>query len=264
VLSTGGVHEDLGLGNAARSAVLKVMRAVPEPFRPAAAATSQRILVDPAGWRRGAEPVGQLGVLQAAVFTGRRLRLRYRSSGPRKPGDTGQASERVVDPYGLVCKAGIWYLVADQRGEPRLFRVSRVAWAADEAPVRRRDGVELAELWQALRRQVEERPAGLAVVVRVRRDWLDMFRRICAANLDGVEGDGGDDPEWAVVRLRFGGVPAARIMLGFGRDVEVVSPPEVRADHAAVAAAVVAQYTAGHTAGHTAGPADSNMRLDVG
>ena len=60
------------------------------------------------------------------------------------------------------------------------------------------------------------------------------------------------------------GVLAARIMLGFGRDVKVVSPPEVRADHAAVAAAVVAQYTAGHTAGHTAGPADSNMRLDVG
>jgi predicted DNA-binding transcriptional regulator YafY len=67
VLTTGGAHEDLGLGNAARSAVLKVMRAVPEPFRPAATATSQRILVDPAGWMRGSEPAGQLGVLQAAA-----------------------------------------------------------------------------------------------------------------------------------------------------------------------------------------------------
>jgi predicted DNA-binding transcriptional regulator YafY len=244
VLSTGGAHEDLGLGTAARSAVLKVMRAVPAPFRPAATATSQRILVDPAGWMRGAEPVGQLGVLQAAVFTDRRLRLRYRSSGPRKPGDTGEPSERVVDPYGLVCKAGIWYLVADQRGEPRLFRVSRVMWAAaDEAPVRRRDGVELADLWQALRRQVESRPAELAVVVRVRRDWLDMFRRICASNLVGGDGgDEGDDPEWAVVRLRFGAVIAARVMLGFGCDVEVVSPPEVRDDLVAVAAAVVARH----------------------
>ena len=46
--------------------------------RPAAAATSQRILVDPAGWMRAPDPVGQLGVLRAAVFTGRRLRLRYR------------------------------------------------------------------------------------------------------------------------------------------------------------------------------------------
>jgi hypothetical protein len=43
------------------------MRAVPEPFRPAATATSQRILVDPAGWMRPPDPMGQLGVLQAAA-----------------------------------------------------------------------------------------------------------------------------------------------------------------------------------------------------
>jgi predicted DNA-binding transcriptional regulator YafY len=68
------------------------------------------------------------------------------------------AQERVVDPYGLVCKAGIWYLVADSGGEPRLFRVSRMVSAAvDEAPVRRRDGVELAELWELLRHGVEDR-----------------------------------------------------------------------------------------------------------
>lgn len=52
------------------------------------------------------------------MFTDRRLRLRlrlrYRSSGH------GSASERVVDPYGLVCKAGTWYLVADSGGEPEI------------------------------------------------------------------------------------------------------------------------------------------------
>ncbi len=172
VLTTGGAQEDLGLGTAARSAILKVMRAVPEPFRPAATATSQRILVDPAGWMRAPDPAGELGVLQTAVFTDRRLRLGYRSSGPREPEASGQtaersASERVVDPYGLVCKAGIWYLVADSEDEPRLFRVSRVVSAVvDEEPVRRRDGVELAGLWASLRREVEDRPAPLEVVVR--------------------------------------------------------------------------------------------------
>jgi predicted DNA-binding transcriptional regulator YafY len=247
VLSTGGAPDDLGWGTAARSAVLKVMRAVPAPFRPAADQTSQRILVDPARWMRGPEPVGLLGALQAAVFTDRRLRLRYRSSGQREP------SERIVDPYGLVCKAGTWYLVADQRGEPRLFRVSRVASAvADEAPVRRRDGVELANLWETLRAKVEDRPAEVPVLVRVRREWLDMFRRICAAHLvtggDEAGGDeaGGDeaggDGDWVAVRLRFAAVPAARTLLSFGGDVEVVSPPEVRADLGRVAAEVTARY----------------------
>jgi predicted DNA-binding transcriptional regulator YafY len=136
-----------------------------------------------------------------------------------------------------------WYLVADQGGEPRLFRVSRVASAvADEAPVRRRDGVELAEMWEALRQQVEERPAGVPVVVRVRRERLDMFRRICAANLTEGDGDGAGDARWAVVGLRFAAVPAARTLLSFGDDVEVVSPGEVRADLASVAASVVACY----------------------
>lgn len=238
VLTTGGAQEDLGLGTELRSAILKVMRAVPAPFQPAAAAASQRILVDPAGWMRRPDPVGQLGVLQAAVFTDRRLRLRYRSSGQQA------ASERVVDPYGLVCKAGIWYLVADSGGEPRLFRVSRVVAAeADEVPVRRRDGVELAALWQSLRRDVEDRPGRLAVTARVRRDVLDMFGRICAANLAGEAV--ADGPDWVLVPLRFPAIPAARALLAFGADVEVLAPAEVRADLAATAAAAISCYEPG-------------------
>jgi predicted DNA-binding transcriptional regulator YafY len=52
------------------------------------------------------------------------------------------------------------------------------------------------------------------------------------------------------VRLRFAAVPAARTLLSFGADVEVVSPTEVRADLACVAAEIVAQY--------------SNVHLDMG
>jgi len=246
VLTTGGAQEDLGLGTAARSAILKVMRAVPEPFRPAATATSQRILVDPAGWMRSPDPVGALGVLQAAVFTDRRLRLRYRSSGRPERETAGEAvladRERVVDPYGLVCKAGTWYLVADSGGEPRLFRVSRVVSAvADEAPVRRRDGVSLAGLWASLRREVEDRPAPLVVLVRVRREWLDVFGRMCVANLTGplplATG------EWIELRLRFAAVKAARTLLSFGANVEVMSPPEVRVELAAVASEIVELYS---------------------
>jgi predicted DNA-binding transcriptional regulator YafY len=157
----------------------------------------------------------------------------------------------VVDPYRLVCKAGVWYLVADSDGEPRLFRVSRVTSAVvDEAPVRRRDGVELAQLWESLRRQVEDRPAPVPAVVRVRREWLDMFGRICAAHLVGSVADAkAVDDEWVQVRLRFAAVPAARTLLSFGGNVEVLSPPEVRADLASVAADVVARYGPGLASG---------------
>jgi double-stranded uracil-DNA glycosylase len=107
--------------------------------------------------------------------------------------------------------------------------------------VRRRDGMELAGLWASLRREVEDRPAPLEVLVRVRREWLDMFGRIWAAHLDGLLPAA--TGEWTEVRLRFAAVKAARTLLSFGGNVEVVSPPEVRADLAAVAADVVTQYS---------------------
>jgi WYL domain len=56
--------------------------------------------------------------------------------------------------------------------------------------------------------------------------------------------DGGDG-EWVMVRLRFAAMPAARTLLSFGGNVEVVSPPEFRADLASVAADVVARYGPG-------------------
>jgi hypothetical protein len=57
----------------------------------------------------------------------------------------------------------------------------------------------------------------------------------------------GDLDHGAVLRLRFGGVAAARIVLSFGGDVEVVSPPEVREDLAVVAAATVRVYDVDRT-----------------
>lgn len=239
VLTTGGAQADLGLAAPLRSAIAKVMRAVPGPFREAATVASQRILVDPERWMRGAETAQALRAVQECVFADERMRLGYRSS--------GQASARVrtVDPYGLVCKAGVWYLVADSDGEPRLFRVSRVTSAAPAGdPVRRRAGVDLAGLWKQLRQQVEERPGHVPVTVRVRPSRLDMLLRICAPDVVSVAPATGDN--WVRVDMRFPVAIAARILLSFGTGVEVLSPADVRADLRATAAEIAASYAAVH------------------
>jgi predicted DNA-binding transcriptional regulator YafY len=246
VLTTGEAQADLGLAAPLRSAIAKVMRAVPGPFQEAATAASQRILIDPQRWLRAPEPADALGELQDCVFADRRVHLGYRSS--------GQAAARVrtVDPYGLVCKAGVWYLVADSHGEPRLYRVSRVTSVTpSDEPARRRAGVDLAGLWAELRQQVEERPGRIPVRVRVRRSRLDMLLRICAQDVDAVEttavtgqlsAEQDGECEWVAVRLRFPVTTAARILLSFGVDVEVLAPAEVRDDLGATAAAVAASY----------------------
>ncbi|MFI9205474.1 helix-turn-helix transcriptional regulator [Streptomyces sp. NPDC053048] len=233
VLAAQGTHSALGLDGALGSALRKVMAALPAPHRPAAEATSRRILVDPVRWMAGPGPAVDLGELHTAVFTERRLRLRYRHSGESAP------KTYTVDPYGLVAKAGIWYLVADRRARPRLFRADRVvAVTPTDETVRRRAGVELAEVWEELRREVEQRRADVLVTARVRRSRLDMFLRILGHRLTGPPCDG--DP--ATVELALTDAREARSVLSFGPDVEVISPRPVREDLARIAAATAERY----------------------
>ncbi|WP_329147688.1 WYL domain-containing protein [Streptomyces sp. NBC_01456] len=274
ILAAEGAHTALGLDEALGSALRKVMAALPAPHRPAAELTGRRILVDPDRWLGGPRPSADLAELQSAVFSDLRLRLRYRHSGET------QWRTYTVDPYGLVAKAGTWYLVADRRGAPQLFRADRVASATlTDAPVRRRAGVELAEVWQQLRRQVEDRPAGVRVTARIRRDRLDLAVRILGGALtglprtgegggtggggdDGGDGDGGDSADggkgaaagdvadadaesgWAVIELTYPVIRAVRQLLQFGDSLEVLGPPEARRVMAEAAAALTAVYAA--------------------
>ncbi|GHI04801.1 DNA-binding transcriptional regulator [Streptomyces cellostaticus] len=237
ILAAQGAHAALGLDAALGSALRKVMAALPAPHRPAAEVTSRRILVDATRWRSGPQQAVDLEVLQDAVFSDRRLKLRYRHSGEREP------RTYTVDPYGLVAKAGVWYLVADRRGAPRLFRADRVRSARllDE-PVRRRTGVELADVWEVLRRQVEERPQdGIDVTVRIRRERLDMFQRMTAAQLTELPDDDGES-DWVTARLSYPALRAVRQLLAFSDQVEILDPPEARAELVRAARSVTALY----------------------
>ncbi|MGW7823301.1 helix-turn-helix transcriptional regulator [Streptomyces puniciscabiei] len=239
ILAAQGAHAALGLDAALGSALRKVMAALPAPHRPAAEVTSRRILVDATRWKSGPQQAVDLEVLQDAVFADRRLRLRYRHSGEREP------RTYTVDPYGLVAKAGVWYLVADRRGAPRLFRADRIRSARPlDEPVRRRPGVELADAWEVLRRQVEEQQGGIEVTVRVRRERFDMFQRVAAAQLTAVPDDDGES-EWVTARLTYPVLPAVRQLLGFSDQVELLDPPEARAELLAGARSVTALYQQG-------------------
>lgn len=253
VLAAQSAHSALGLADALGSALRKVMAALPAPHRPAAELTSRRIIVDPDRWLTGPHPAVDLDVLHTAVFADRRLRIRYVHSGDARP------HTYTVDPYGLVAKAGVWYLVADRRGRPRLFRADRVRWATvTDAPVRRRAAVELADVWEVLRRQVEDRPGRVAVIARVRRHRIDMFRRIvgrmyvASPDADGhtdersgenaTQHAGHASDDWVTVQLAYPALPAVRQLLQFGADVEVVEPVEARTVLARAAEEIRARY----------------------
>jgi predicted DNA-binding transcriptional regulator YafY len=225
------------LGRSVASAVRKLLAAVPEARRPGIAAR-RTVVVEPAGWHRAGQPAGDdpaLAALERAVTADERVRIRYRPA-------SGTPGWRTVDPYGLVSKAGTWYLVAAARGSPRMFRVSRVEEVvATGTPAHRPDDRDLEAVWIELRDRLEQAPEAVTVQVRVDPAWRAMVERVVAAQLVGPPAPDPERPDVVDLPFRAAGA-AVGILLGLGAMVEVLGPPEVRSLMASRAAEVVALY----------------------
>lgn len=228
--------DDLGLGTALSSAVHKLIAAVPASQREEAQRARQRVLVDHTGWYRAAPPTPLLGIVQEAVWADRRLRVRYRH------GD-GRGADYRLDPYGLVVKAGVWYLVAASAGLARLYRVDRVGAAEvlDE-PADRPPDLDLPALWARLRDEFEAQDS-VRVRLRVARESVQLLLRVTDGRRTGDVAVDDHDDGAPVVELAFPSAELARItLLGFGAAVEILRPDELRAEVLAAARQVVALY----------------------
>jgi predicted DNA-binding transcriptional regulator YafY len=241
-----GAAVDRGLEADLQGALRKLLAALPAAQRPGVVAARQRVVVDSVGWRREADATPWLEVVQEAVWSDRRLQLRYRHA------DADESSEIALDPYGLVAKAGIWYLIgvpvvgAGTQPAARMYRVSRIEAAAVlEVPAPRPAGLDLEQLWSQLRRGVERREQTVVVTVRVQRAVAARLLRMVASSLRGSPQRRGDDdrPDWEVMVLPFVAAEAAQgLLLAFGTKVEVVDPPAVLAAVIAEAQRVVELY----------------------
>ncbi|MFI6808716.1 WYL domain-containing protein [Streptomyces luteogriseus] len=129
-------------------------------------------------------------------------------------------------------QADVWYFVADHDGEARLFRTDRALSASVlDQPAQRRDGVGPTDVWQILSRRIDDIPAPFAVTVRVPGKVLARFLRFHEPDLAAPtpaesppETEGGGEPGWTRIELRFRSPQAAETLLAFGPDVEVLTP----------------------------------------
>ena len=137
-----GPAAQLGLKHDVESARLKLISALPATMRGDAQRISSKLHLDPIDWYREALPVPHLAVVAEAVWSERRLAMRYES--------WKAVATRTVDPLGLVLKAGNWYLVAALGEQPRTFKVAAIDRAeAVSAPVRRPSKFDLVAYWSA-------------------------------------------------------------------------------------------------------------------
>lgn len=214
--------DDLGLGKAAEAAFIKLFATVPSAARHDAESASQRIYVDVTGWNRSEESVPLLPLLQEAVRQDRAVRFKYQR------GDDCEV-ERVVNPLGLVAKGSVWYLVAAVDGDIRNYRVSRVIEAemTDQTFVRP-EAFDLVAHWRQSAVEFKSRFPRYQVTARVHPEAVN--RLYIIGRFSRVEHvDPPDEDGWRRVSICFQFEDdACECLLGFGDQVEILDPPELR------------------------------------
>ena len=222
------------------TAVRKLLRALPAPFRADAERAAAAVHVDPDRW--GAAPSATLGllrVLQEAVVRGRVLELDYRSR-------AGVSGARVVEPLGLVDKGGTWYLVAGTGRGRRTFRVDRIGSAVPTGGTfPRPDDLDLAAEWQASASEVDAHRSSVRATVRVPQQLVPVLRTHFGRYLSDLDPVPDERGRVSVVVGAHQVRGLAEQLAGFGAAVEVLDRPEVRAELARIGAELVRAHGAG-------------------
>jgi predicted DNA-binding transcriptional regulator YafY len=213
-----GALGDPRLIAAAERAFGKLMAAMPGAMQEQAASIRARVHIDPSGWRPMSEDLSALPVVQDAITRDRKLTFTY-----RRP--DGETAARSVDPFGVVCKRTVWYLVARAPAGMRTYRISRMSGAVVlslgfERPAR----FDLADYWKTSASQLEQHRQSFSATLSLSREAAASLSRWC--HVTEVK----RSRDRVTLQVEFESPAQARFtILGLGADVRVVAPPDLRA-----------------------------------
>jgi len=218
-----------------RSALRKLVRALPDTFRADAQAAADAVVIDSARWgaRDRARPA-QVDALQDAVVRRRKVALDYENRARER-------TRRVVDPWGLVDKDDVWYLLAGTEKGQRTFRVDRITELTVTHIVAERPAdFELSGEWERVVDEVEQRRSLLSATVLIAERLVPVLRDRFGRHSETLETR--DDGR---VRVRVSApmaVSIAQELAGWGALVEVEEPDSVQAELARLGAELVERY----------------------
>ncbi|WP_030617642.1 helix-turn-helix transcriptional regulator [Streptomyces sclerotialus] len=245
---------ELGLADAASAARLKVSAALLPELRDAATGAAQRFHLDAPGWYQTPSTPELLPAIAEALWDDRVLTARY--------GRKGTEVDRVLEPYGLVLKAGVWYLVARADGgdggrgrqEPqgrreghRVYRVDRFRSAAvGEDRFIRDPDFDLPAFWAERAAQFARSILREEVTVRLTpagaRQLPHVTDRVAAREALDAASDPDDEGRITVVLAVESPDVAYSQLLGLGPEAEVLAPPGLRTRFAEAARRTHALY----------------------
>ncbi|MBB6547616.1 helix-turn-helix transcriptional regulator [Nonomuraea rubra] len=236
-----GPAAELGLGTVVAAAQLKLMAALPVELRDRAGRIQERFLLDAPTWYRDQDPATYLAAVADAVWNERRIQIRYRRW--KEP----QEVERRLEPYGLVVKAGRWYLVARAGEDVRTYRVSQIL---DLQPLAekfaRQEGFDLAAYWAGYLAEFEARLRWGEAVVRLSPRGVERLADLMTPGVVAAADESASPPDgegWTRVTVPIESIEhAAGEFLRLGTDAEVLAPLALRERVAATADELSRRY----------------------
>jgi deazaflavin-dependent oxidoreductase (nitroreductase family) len=239
-----GPAAELGLGSVLAAAELKLRASLPGELADRADRVRERFHLDAPGWFRGDEPTPHLATVADAVWNGRRLAVRYRRwKAPREV-------SRTLSPFGIVLKAGRWYLVASTGSRVTAYRVTNIldAQPLDE-PVVRPSGFDLAAFWQEWTQRYERSVYTASAAVRMTVRALEFMPFVFPPEMARVARQSAGDPDpsgWLTTTVPIESIRHGHTeLLKLGADAEVLEPPELRDMLARTAKGLAATYLNG-------------------
>lgn len=168
-ISGSAVLADLGLGANLDRALEKLRGGFSDLQRKAAEKARGRIHIDQRRWYQSDPPLERLALLRRAVWDDRCLDVAYEDRQLAR-------TTRVVDPYGLVSKAGVWYLVARTADGYRSFRVDRMLDVRERDERFERDPTfDLDSHWRASASQMRDVQPRFPVILRADAESIEMI-----------------------------------------------------------------------------------------
>ncbi|MGA5319046.1 helix-turn-helix transcriptional regulator [Streptomyces seoulensis] len=234
---------DLGLSDAADTARLKLSATLLPSLRAAAESSVRRFHLDAPAWFREPSTPGLLPELARAVWSDRTVEIAY-----ARPG-RDDAVTRLLQPYGLVLKAGVWYVVGRvPDGAWRTYRVDRVTALSPthDGPFVRDPGFDLTAYWRANAEAFAHTLLRTTATLRLTERGLARLPAVAdpAGAGEALASASGPDAAGRVtVELPVESEEVAFAQLSeLGADVEVLAPEGLRARFRAHARDLAALY----------------------
>jgi predicted DNA-binding transcriptional regulator YafY len=228
MLSVPASLDELGVIPELRAALRKLAASLPAAQRQDEIEVRQRIYLDWSDWPSVEESTPHLHTIYQATWENHRLHLKYSEN----IGRVIEQFERVVDPYGLVAKAGEWHLVCAIDGKIRVYYVSRILKASTTGEYfERPTDFDLIAFWKAWCSRQEETHPSYPVTARISPALIAILTLYSHERIhDAVTRAEPPDAEgWITVTLPFETFnDARRHILSFGRAVEVLDPEPLR------------------------------------